>query len=412
MEAKNTREITLLQGQHDFITSNSKKALLLAGIGYGKSFSGAHFVVRMLSECPKANGLITANVYTQLVNATLKSLSVELDQLGIYHKLVIGGANRHLKINQTNIYCYSLEKFNNIRGIEVGWWWSDESAFAKKEAIQVCRGRIRDKKGPLLERHTSSPNGFNWLYDEFEHKDGAKASKRVALYRGVTKDNIFLPDGYYESLLEDYGGEDNPLAKQELFGQFTNLKEGAIYWGFDRNKNVAFCKLDKAFPVYIGQDFNISNMAGCYCQLISGNLYVTKENIQKEQGANTDSAAIKICKDLRPDYHAIVVPDSTGKAEKTSAKGRTDLEILKSYGLEIMPTRNPLIRDRQNTVNKLFTQGRIIIDPSCVELIKEIETLAARDEEGKKAHVSVGLGYVAWALLPLLPRRSTSSILL
>jgi hypothetical protein len=410
--SSNIKWVSLLKAQKQFLLSTSNKSLLLAGIGYGKSMAGAHFVINMVTRYPKASGLITANVYTQLINATIKTLTNELEDLNIPHKLVVGGANRHLEILGSKIYCYSLEKYNNIRGIEVGWWWGDESAFAKQEAIQVCRGRLRDKNGPLYERHTSSPNGYNWLYDEFENKDNKNITKKVALYRGITKENVFLPEGYYETLLDDYGGEDNPLAKQELFGQFTNLQSGAIYWGFDREKNVRPCKLDKRFPVHVGQDFNFSNMEGCYVQYIEGKFYVTKENILTHYGANTDSAAAQICKDLFPDYRVLIVPDSTGKANKTSARGMTDFEILKLYGLEIMPTRNSIIRDRQNSLNIHLKNCDVIIDPSCIKLIKELETLNARDKEGEEAHVSVSLGYVIMALKPIIRHRESRSIIL
>ena len=364
----------------------------------------------MLSNYPKSPGLITANTYTQLVNATVKTITTEFDILNIPYKVVLGGARKYIEVFGVMIYLYSLERPDSIRGIEVGWWLSDESAFAKHEAIQVCRGRLRDKNGPLYERHTTSPNSYNWCYEEFENKDGKNKSKSVHLIRGITKDNIFLPDGYYQSLLEEYGGADNPLAKQELFGQFTNLGEGAIYWGFDRDRNVQPCKLDPSFPVYVGQDFNVNNMEGCYVQFKDGKFYVTQENILTQHGANTDSAASKICKDLKPKYRPLVVPDSTGKAIKTSSSNRSDIEILQSYGLEVIPTKNPFIRDRQNTLNMHMKKNNVIIDPSCKTLIKELETISSRDKEGQLAHVSVALGYVTWKLAPLVTRKQSRTV--
>lgn len=402
--------VRLLHYQDDFIFSKSKKALLLGGIGTGKTFSGSHFAINMLAQYPNSKGLITANTYTQLMNATVETFLSEMDQLKIPCKPVLGGAKKHIRVFDTKVYLYSLERPDAIRGIETGWWWSDESAFTKHDAIQICRGRLRDSNGPLYERHTSSPNGFNWLYDDFENKDGENIDEKFGLYRGITSENIYLPDGYYDSLLEDYGGPDNPLARQELFGQFTSLSAGAIYWAFDRDIHVQPCKLDPNFPVYVGQDFNIDNMEGCYVQYRDGRFYVTQENILTHHGANTDTAASKICSDLKKDYRPIVVPDSTGGARKTSASGRTDLEILKSYGLEVAPTRNPFIRDRQNTVNIQMKKNNVIIDPSCKTLIKEMETLSSRDKEGLKAHVSCALGYVIFKIAPLTTKRKSSTI--
>lgn len=397
--------LDLLEHQYEFIASESKKVLDLGGIGVGKSHAGAHFCLNMAVNYPRAKGLITANTYNQLVNATVAAVVRELELLGVPHHVVLSGPNKRIEIGQAIIFLYSLEKPDNIRGIEVGWWWGDESCFAKKEAIDIVRGRLRDKNGPLYERHTSSPNGYNWAYDEFEGFDGKSKTKSKHLIRAKTKDNIFLPEGYYDSLLEDYGGADNPLARQELFGEFTNLQAGAIYWAFDRRVHVQPCKPDPRYPVFVGQDFNVNNMAGCYVQRIGANYFVTGENILSDYGANTDTAAQKIASDLNG-FQKYIVPDSTGKSVKTSSSGRSDIEILRSYGLTVVNTVNPFIRDRQNTVNIRFKQGRVIIDPSCKELIKELETLSSRDKEGDKAHVSVSLGYVLNHLEPLISHRA------
>ncbi len=140
--------------------------------------------------------------------------------------------------------------------------------------------------------------------------------------------------------------------------------------------------------------------------------YIKQEKILDHYGANTDNAASQIVSDLR-DYNKRVVPDSTARSRSTkSSSGLSDIEILKSYGLNVVDTRNPLIRDRQNTLNILFKKNRITIDPSCRTLIKELETLSSRDDEGKVAHVSVAAGYVAWKFDPLITRRQTKSRML
>lgn len=398
--------IKLLKGQHELLTSTSKYALLLAGIGYGKSYSLAHFVVNMVVNHPKSKGLIVANTYTQLSNATITVLTTLLDDLGLPYKAVLGGAKKYIKIGETIVYIYSLEKYDSIRGIEVGWVAGDEIAFAKKEAIDVVVGRLRDNNGPLYVRFFSSPNSFNWLYDMFEGMDGDNKTDKVHLIRGITKHNIFLPDGYYDDLLDMYGGVDSPLAKQELFGQFVNLNSGAIYWAFDRNTHVKPVTLDPNLPVYVGMDFNIDNMASCYIQSIGDTLYVSQENILSGNSANTFDAAKKVSQDLT-NYYSQIIPDSTGKARKTSST-KSDHQILRDAGLNVATTTNPMIRDRQNAVNLALKSGKLVIDPSCTQIIKELETLSQRDKEGQVSHVAVALGYVIWKLRPIKRPQSPS----
>lgn len=195
------------------------------------------------------------------------------------------------------------------------------------------------------------------------------------------------------------------MAKQELFGQFVNLRAGSIYWAFKRDDHVKECKLDRRFPVYVGQDFNIDNMCNCYVQKIDGIYRVCQETVLNEHNSNTDTAATKIIKDLNG-YNKMVIPDSTAKARSTKAEsGVTDITLLKDYGLTVIPTVNPLIRDRQNSLNNVLKKNMMIIDPSCKNLIKELETLSSRDTEGLVSHVAVSLGYVVWKFDPLKTMR-------
>lgn len=372
----------------------------------GKTSAAGDFIARMLMQYPKAIGLITANTYSQLVNSTVEALRVRLDQLGINSTAVISGSRKRLELWKTHAKLYSLENPLAMRGIEVGWWLSDESAFCDYEAVQVARGRLRDKNGPLYERHTSSGNGFNWLYDQFEFKDGKNKTKETHLIRAETKTNIFLPDGYYETLLEDYGGADNPLAQQELFGKFVNLQSGAIYWAFDRSQHVDKITYKKDHLVYIGQDFNVDKMCNLYIQVFKtsdgeNHYNVFQENVLTHRNANTEDAAVKICHDLK-DKRKIVIPDSTGAARKSSSRtSESDISIMQSHGLEVMSTSNPLIRDRQNSVNIAFKKNMVTIDKSCKHLIKEIESLSSREDEGKVSHLAVCLGYVVWKFDPV-----------
>lgn len=381
---------------------------MLGGIGCGKSACGAQFAYDMVATYPETPGIIVAPTYLQLVKATVKAVTMLFKELGVKHTAILSGADKRIEMpGREPIHLFSLQDPDNFRGPQAGWLLGDEMCFASEYAMKVASGRIRDPHGPLFRRYVSSPNGFNHMYDKFENMDGENATSKVELIRAKTKDNVFLPRSYYDDLLEEYGGLDNPLARQELEGEFVNLLGGAIYWAFDRNIHVQPCKLDKRFPVYVGQDFNIGNMANCYVQYRDGKFYCTQETVLDQYGANTDNASSKICQDLKPTYKPLVIPDSTGKSLKTSASGKTDFEIMRSYGLEVVPTRNPFIRDRQNNLNVHLKKNNLIIDPSCTQIIKEMETLSSRDKEGLVSHASVGLGYVLWKIAPIIGQVKT-----
>lgn len=399
-------EIELLPAQKAALQSKSKKTLMLGGIGTGKTRTLAMQALQWAVEYPKAKFMITANSYTQLINATVPGIIAVLEEFNVPYHLLKSTADRQIIINGAKFYLYSIQNYENIRGIEVGGILCDELPFGKREAYDVMLGRLRDKRGPLQFRGYGSPNGFNWCYEEWGN---IQPGQDKELINAKTSDNIFLPEGYYEDLVEQYGGIENPLARQELLGEFVNLTAGAIYWGFDRDRHVKPTVPKKGHMVYVGQDFNVDPMSGICVQYENGIFRVFKENILHD--SNSYETALYLTKTFKGDSFC-VIPDSTGKARKSSAaRGATDLQIFRDHGIHILPSHNPLIRDRQNNVNIHLQKGLIQIDPSCKTLIKELETLSQRDKEGLISHAAVALGYVIWKLAPMRkPQRQSYSV--
>lgn len=395
------KEVTLLSYQAEALQSSENEVLVSGGIGSGKSQLGSHWIINRIAQFPKCDCLVAANTYSQLMNASVKTLITLLEELGIEYNAVLSGARKRIEIGKATVYLYSLDKPDSIRGIEVSFAWLDEVAFSNLKALNVVRGRLRGKHSDYRQiLMTSSPNGFNFLYDTFGSLTGANNKKLIQV---KTKDNVFLPDGYYETLVENYGGEDTPLAQQELFGKFVNLQEGGIYNLFDRKINCKPCTLDKRHPVFVGVDFNVDQMSATYIQLIDGVFYQCEEVQLTHRNANTPDLADRIISDLvHKGYDVKIVPDSTGRARKTSASSaQSDHQILRDKGLTVLETSNPFIRDRQNNLNIKFRKDQLVIDPSCTKTIKEIETLSSRDKEGNVSHLSVTTGYVCWYLDPL-----------
>ncbi len=404
-----SKSVTLLNYQYETIRALENEILVSGGIGSGKSQLGSHWIISKIAEFPKCTLLIAANTYSQLMNASVKTLTNTLDELGIVYKSILSGARKRIEIGKATIYLYSLDKPDSIRGIEVSFAWLDEVAFSNLTALNVVRGRMRGSKSTYRQiLMTSSPNGFNFLYEIFGSLKGTEKNRKLIQVK--TKDNTFLPDDYYNNLVEQYGGEDTPLAQQELFGKFVNLQEGGIYNQFDRKINCKPCNLDKSHPVYVGVDFNVDQMSATYIQYIDGVFYQCEEVQLTHRNANTNDLGDRILSDLvAKGYRVLIVPDSTGKARKTSASSsQSDHQILRDKGLEVLETSNPFIRDRQNNLNIKFHKQDLVIDPSCTMTIKEIETLSSRDKEGSVSHLSVTTGYVVWYLSPLIRQKPKS----
>jgi len=377
--------------QADALQSTAKNILVTGGLGAGKTAIGVHFVLKMVTEYPNARGLICANTYKQLNNATLTALESELISLGLRPNIDYTRIEGKFTIYGTDILTYSLENYLTLSGTEFGWAWVDEAAFAREEAYRTVKERVRQKEGPCQTLLTTTTNGFNWLYDRYV----TKADANHVTHKLRTQDNHFLPEDYYSDLVEQYGGETTPLARQQLFGEFVNLTSGQVYTYFDEQKHLRPVSRSGS-KLYIGLDFNIGNMNAVVCEADASGIKVIDE-ITLKGNSGTHEMALEL--KIRYGTHNLeIIPDATGKARKTSSN-TTDHNILKQHGFTLNTlNRNPFIADRQQELNHCFLQNRIEIHPKCKSLISELHKLTHEEDEGKVVHLSPALGYVVYRL--------------
>ena len=382
-------ELYLSPTQTEFVDSDSKNTLFCGGLGSGKTYAGAVWAMIMAIKNPKVTGVITANSYSQLKKATLSKFFEILDQFDIEY--VYKSQDGVILVGGATIYAISMEKYDLLRGIEFGWAWSDECAFYKEEAFDVLKGRIRDKKGTCQWKGTTTPNGFNWLYDKFVERPLPNSS---IVYSRTVENVKNLADDYVAELTEQY---DERLAKQELDGKFVNLSSGNVYYAFDREKHLKEAD-DSQRLIWAGLDFNVHPLCGVFCyQDRSGRIMVSSELYQED--SNTFKAAKEIVK--RYPYRQVqVIADDSGSKRKTSSS-TTDHEILRRANLNVLHFRNPRVKDRYNNINRLFSHGLLYIDPNCKKLIQDLEKLTYDNTDDMLSHISDALGYICWHLAPL-----------
>lgn len=393
-----TSEFYLNDSQLDFLHAENPSTLFCGGLGSGKTFAGAIWAAVMATQYPQVRGMITANTHGQLRKATLVALFDIFDKMNIKYRYLVNNSEIHVQ-GGAIIYAYSMDNYDNMRGVEVGWCWSDECAFYKDAAYDVMRGRIRDKRGTCQWKGTTTPNGYNWLYKKFVETP-VKNSKVVY---AKTMDNIDnLADNYVDELREQY---DDKLAQQELEGQFVNLSSGKVYYGFDRNDNVEEVDHQRGH-LFLGLDFNVDPLCGVFGYVRNDTIYIVDELYLR------DSNTIAAAKDIRSRYpgrYIQVIADSTGDRRRSSAVN-TDHEILRRSGLEVVKFRNPFVRDRYNNLNRLFAHGKIKIHPRCKKLIGDLEQMTYETNDEMLGHISDSLGYLAWKHFPLQKPRKMAEV--
>jgi phage terminase large subunit-like protein len=118
MTPTNEVELLLSPTQAEFVDSKHENTLFSGGLGSGKTFGGAVWAALMPLYYPGANGLITANSYSQLRKATLSTYFEVLDLLGM--PFVYKQQDSTIIVNDTKVFAMSMEKYDLLRGIEVG----------------------------------------------------------------------------------------------------------------------------------------------------------------------------------------------------------------------------------------------------------------------------------------------------
>ena len=390
--------ISLTPPQMDFITSTERHVLFSAGIGSGKSFVGAHWAKEKLATSPKSRGFIGANTYNQLRNATLATFFRVLEDSKIPYKY--NQQRNIIEVCGRTVYAYSLDNYDNIRGIEVGWAWLDEVRDTPEAAFKVVIGRLRDQHEENHQiRLTSSPSGFNWLYDYFV---GSKKNESFKLITASSFENPFLPDGYVDSLKSTY---DEKTFQQEVLGLFVNTGQGQVYYAFNRSKNIKLCGRNDRFQVMVGMDFNVNPMTAVIFQCIDNVIYVIDEIYQ--MGSRTETMGEYLLKHYGRNLQ--IIPDSTGHKVTTNSN-RSDHEILRSMGFKVEYNKNPARMDRYNVVNNLLEKDRLVISPRCVNLIKDLEQVSYKEGSSQLntsndktlTHISDALGYGCWFCFPII----------
>jgi len=314
-----------------------------------------------------------------------------LDEMGIRYEQK-KSEKMYIVRGKTRVIFRSLDAPDKMRSVEIGSLYIDELAYADEYAFKTFLGRLRDKKGSMRLRAATTPNGFNFVYVHFV--EGLRKIVYMSTY-----ENKHLPESYIEDIESSY---DSEMRKQELEGEFINIGSTRTYYQFLREKNVAdLGSIQAGFEgrLDVGMDFNVNPMTAVIGAVMDDKLYIFSERFLK------NSNTFQMRDNLKESYgnDLLIVPDSTGRARKTSA-AKSDHELLKEY-FTVARAPNPPRKDRFNCVNNLLEKGKLIIDKSCVNLIKDMDRFDDSGKDDQLGHISDALGYLAWYYF--LSREST-----
>lgn len=133
--ATTAQPIELSPKQWEFLCLDEPLGMFCGGVGSGKTRSGAMWAIDKAIQHPRCCGLIAANTYLQLHKSTLPPFFAMLRANGVKFtfgkrpypnwptgKLFQDYKNVITLHNGAQILTYSLENYDVIRGVEIGWF--------------------------------------------------------------------------------------------------------------------------------------------------------------------------------------------------------------------------------------------------------------------------------------------------
>lgn len=359
----------------------------VGGIATGKTFIGAHWVIRMLYENPGKTGFIGANSYNQLSTATLQEVFSWFNEYGIdyvcdkqppkewnvpkrfknYDNIISVRFYKNNKKIVSYIFTRVMSGADNLRGITITWAWMDELAFAPVSAHNVVLSRLRETKGYFRTLATTTTNGENWFYERYvKNPSPIYRTMHVPTFRSVEAG--IISKEFYQSLVSSYSKN---MADQELFALYVNALEGRAYYSQSKKNQSAICPWtgspypDPDLPLEIGCDFNYSPAPMCWTisqKSPDGTQVHTFRELSQVECASDDMA--RNLASQYGDFFLRIHGDASGTRGTTSNKGKSDFDYIGEALAEAncmytitAKASNPSVKERVDNFNRLLCNG-------------------------------------------------------
>jgi hypothetical protein len=308
------------------------------------------------------------------------------------------------------IWLASGEDPESLRGPNIGSSTVDEPFIQDEAVLDNVLARVRHPDARQMEIGlTGTPEELNWGYDICE---GDRVGDfDIGVYHANTRANTALGGEYADRLERAYTSE---AVEAYVDGQFVNLQSGRVYYGFTRDRNVVALD-DPGGELGLGLDFNVNPMAAIVFWTSGSHMHIFDEielansdtpylmRYVKDNYCYTDGDEKGQCR------IQTVYPDASGIARHTSSPaGKSDFKWIKEFGFAIdAPRANPLVRDRENSVNGKFNPDTgaptLTIEPRCKKLISYLTKYshANKNKQKEMSHLLDAMGYPIHRLFPV-----------
>jgi hypothetical protein len=366
--------------QRDFYLSKASYPLYFGGIGIGKTRALVIDAFDYAWSCPGSRQILTEPTWQMVKDILVPTVDdCYAGQQGTFYSMTRQPPIDITYANGSTLWFRSVDvQADRLRGPNLARVLMDEVTLGKQEeAFDILAGRLRQPGYLYQLKCTGTPKGRNWVWRRFIDKpmNGVETfftSTQDAQDGGIT------PADYVERLLNTYGGWDNPLARQELGGQWLQMA-GQVYPQFTRYDHVR--TLDAAHRAVLkdrlgGIDFGAVSPTALIAVGLGagGRAHAFNEWYKRE--VSLDELARAMAEMQRECGFNKWIADPAGKKE---------IEALRAMGFKVQKARHgnkinvryQLVGARLNVDSATKMPG-LYIDPSCPNLIRELENLSWR----------------------------------
>lgn len=324
---------------------------------------------------------LIARAFNPELKRTVWKQFLDLCPKDLIHDIKIADMEVHIKSatgKPACVYFVGMDSPDKIDSMNLSGFAIDEASHVAGEAFLKLQGRLRNPLGLRKGIIVGNPRGKNWAYRKFVSKVEVAPGSRHKYHMIVapSTENIHLPDGYVQNMLDSYSAE---RVKRDVYGSFDSF-EGQIFTEWDRSVHIVkpFAIPDK-WTRLVGADHGFTNPAAFVWGAVDhdDNIYIYKEFYQS-------GLVIKdICKEIikingKDKIDAIYIDPST-----RGTRGQTGVSDFATYTENLpkkwalIPARNDVHPgiDRVKTYLKIQPKSgkpRLVIFDTCPNLIEEI----------------------------------------
>lgn len=398
--------------QLKYHNSWARERIVISSIRAGKTYGIIHDLMMNAWNAPDklATALACAPTTGQtrdLLYEPFKTLALDI---GLYKRSTSQQGYMEVELCNNKRVCFrtlNSTAADTVRGMTCDMAYVDEAALCSEESINIVRGRLVTTQG-RLSLATTPKGKSNWLYQAY-FAPGAPQRPSTEIFRYSIYDNPAITPEAVNHLKSIYS---ELMFRQEVLGEFVSLNTNAVYYEFSPAKNVsdeAVLPFDpfkeyKNWPIYAGIDYNVEKNPVILAYKRSDGVIVVFDEIYGCKSTADMGRAIIARFPNRNSSNILIIDDASSGNAHSQLDFRTNRQQLNQLGLSriVQTSSNPRRLNRYANVNahlnNAMGNSRLIINPKCTNLIRDLADLEFRKNSDEPDTVNNLLGHASDAL--------------